>query len=401
MSRRLHRSAAAGFTLIELLIAGLISGMVMIAIYVVFIANTDQYYRQEQIVQMQEGMRFAIEYLKNDLRNVGRQSVANGVVPGGPNSDPGYCGPADLRGAQLFDNEDGPSVLDAHGNGLKPDRLRLMVDASGGTALAVSGVSGSTVKIFPAAGQLSEDGRSQVLPVNQAAFEAMYKAGYYVRIASDANFLVLPISEVDFGNGTPSITTNGNVSCVSDPSFCLAGGCLVNPVRLVEYLLVEDRTVDAIGGEFKKSDLVRQVIHSIEDTPIAAERVTVAEFIVNLQLWGTYDTRATAIAVPLIPADPDPTDDVGNWGGAAEADRFNNRPERIRTLNVLLARRSSREDEEFRVAPGAADAPEARVAADLTWFDLDGNGEPERKTGLARVATLRAGVETPNLVTGQ
>ncbi len=398
MSQPKRRRRVPGYTLIELLVAGLISSLVLIAVYVVFIANTDQYYRQEQIVQMQEGMRFAVEYLKNDLRNVGRQSVANGIAPGAPPADPGYCGPPEQRGARLFDNEGAgvPAVLRGHGNGLRPDRLRLMVDASGGTPLAVGRVSGATVSIVGPDAQLSADGRALLQEESESTFEAAYKSGYFLRVSSNTHFTVVPISEVDFGDGSPVITASGPINCPADPTFCRAGGCLANPVQLVEYRIVEDEEqADAL-----KTDLVRQVIHSVEDEPIDGETVIVAEYIVNLQLWGTYDTRANSPDKPLIPNDADPKDDIGNWGGDDEADRFNTRPERLRQLNVLLARRTSREDKEFRVAPGAADAPDDRVAADLTWFDLDGDGAPDRTSGLARVATLQAGVETPNMVTG-
>lgn len=387
-----------GYTLIELLIASLIGSLVLIAVYVVFIANTDQYYRQEQIVQMQEGMRFVVEYLKNDLRNVGRQSVANGIAPGAATADPGYCGPADQRGARLFDNEAQgvPPVLRNHGNGLRPDRLRLMVDASAGTPLVVGRVAGATVTMVGPDGQLSADARALLQEDGESTFEAAYKAGYFLRVSSSTNFVLVPIAEVDFSDGSPVITASAPLSCPADPSFCRAGGCLANAVQLVEYRIVED---DAQPGALK-TDLVRQVIHSIQDEPMAGESVVVAEYIVNMQLWGTYDTRANPPDKPLIPADADPTDDIGNWGGEDETERFNTRPERLRALNVLLARRSSREDAEFKVAPGSAEQPSERVAADLTWFDLDGDGAPNRASGLARVATLQAGVETPNMVTG-
>lgn len=395
------RNLRAGFTLVELLIAGMISALVLIAVYVVFIANTNQYYRQEQIVQMQESMRFAIEYLKNDLRNAGRGSVANGVALNVPNvTDPGYCGTPGLRGAQLFDDERRPAVVQQHGNGITPDRLRLMVDPSGGMRFTISSSGGDAVTLNPSNGQTSEEARDLLLGANQAAFEALFKAGYWMKIeATDGQFVVVPISEVAFNGGRPILTAAEQIACVGVPSFCRVGGCMVNPVQLVEYVIDEDQAGPQVAGEFQKTDLVRQVIHSTLDTPIAAERVVVAEFVVNLQVWGTYDTRADGAADPLLPADPDPTDDEGNWVGVPEAVRFNARPERIRRLNVVLARRSSREDAELRVAVGANVAAADRVAADLTWFDLDGRGgDPNRDTGLARVATAESTVETVNLV---
>ena len=68
-----------GFTFIELLVAGFLGAIVLVTTYLIFTANSRQYYVQEQIVQMQEGMRFAVEYLKGDLRSAGRLVVVNGV----------------------------------------------------------------------------------------------------------------------------------------------------------------------------------------------------------------------------------------------------------------------------------------------------------------------------------
>ena len=90
MKSAAHRRRAAGFTMVELLIALFLSSVVMLAVYFVFISNTEQYYRQEQIVQMQENMRFALEHLKNDMRNAGRLTVVNG---NNANPDPGFCRP--------------------------------------------------------------------------------------------------------------------------------------------------------------------------------------------------------------------------------------------------------------------------------------------------------------------
>ncbi|MEZ4471150.1 MAG: prepilin-type N-terminal cleavage/methylation domain-containing protein [bacterium] len=131
------RRRPAGFTMVELMMALLLSSIVLLAIYFVFISNTEQYYRQEQIVQMQESMRFALEHLKTDLRNAGRLTVVNGTPRG---TDAGFCRPQEgLTAIRLFDNEltgdrpDFPAIVADIGNRIRPDRLRLLVDGSGAT----------------------------------------------------------------------------------------------------------------------------------------------------------------------------------------------------------------------------------------------------------------------------
>ena len=64
---------------------------------------------------------------------------------------------------------------------------------------------------------------------------------------------------------------------------------------------------------------------------------------------------------------------------------------------ILLATRTEREDRGFLVAPEKNMAPEERVLADRTWFELDRTPG----TGYARVITLRTEVETPNMFRGQ
>ena len=110
----------------------------------------------------------------------------------------------------------------------------------------------------------------------------------------------------------------------------------------------------------------------------------------NPKLSDSSDNRYVA-------EDEQPTDDVGNVESDRESLIMNERPQRIRALNLMLAIRSPREDDTFKVAPDMRMAPEDRLPADRTWFELnelDGSG-------FARVVTMRAEVETPNLYRGQ
>jgi len=60
-----------GISLIELLIALVICGMVVAGIYRVFIAQTKAYTVQEQVVEVQQSVRSAMEILLRDLRMAG------------------------------------------------------------------------------------------------------------------------------------------------------------------------------------------------------------------------------------------------------------------------------------------------------------------------------------------
>jgi type IV pilus assembly protein PilW len=79
-----------GITLIELMVALIISAAVIAGIYRVFVAQTRAYTVQEQVVEVQQGTRSAMEILLRDLRMAGfdsddggsKISIANPIVAG-------------------------------------------------------------------------------------------------------------------------------------------------------------------------------------------------------------------------------------------------------------------------------------------------------------------------------
>lgn len=391
MTRRRH-----AFTLVELLIAATLSGLVLLGVFFVFTSNTRQYYTQEQILQMQESMRFATEYLKTDLRNSGQMAIVNGddTNRNGPTDDVDglYCrvaGRPGFRGVRMVDNDGAaPAILRANRNGLRPDRVEIMTDATGGTPLRGT-LGGTTVTMVPGAQQFSHAAR-QVL-ASEGVFETQYRVGHFLRVSkpSSKQFDLVAISGVNYGGGIPTVTL-AEVPCVS------GGELLVNAVQFVRYRIATDPPGDVNAV---KTNLVREVLNArdLGATVLDDSTLTVAEFVVNLQIWGTYEYRLGAIA--SIPADADPTDDIGNWPAAnEEGTRLNETPHRLRALNVLLATRSPREDPQLALAPDIAIAAEARIPADRSWFDVV-DETPDQVTEYARVLTLTTTVETPNLRT--
>jgi len=78
-----------GITLIELLVAFVICGIVVAGIYRVFVAQTRAYTVQEQVVEVQQNIRTAMEILLRDVRMAGYDSdgptskinIANPLTP--------------------------------------------------------------------------------------------------------------------------------------------------------------------------------------------------------------------------------------------------------------------------------------------------------------------------------
>lgn len=64
-------ASKAGFTLMELMIAIALSGMVMAALLTSFLSQHQVYHAQEQVVEMQQNARVAMDMLGQDIRSAG------------------------------------------------------------------------------------------------------------------------------------------------------------------------------------------------------------------------------------------------------------------------------------------------------------------------------------------
>jgi prepilin-type N-terminal cleavage/methylation domain-containing protein len=66
-----HKFDKKGITLIELMVALVICGIIIAAIYRLFVAQTRAYSTQEQVADIQQNVRNAMELLIQDIRNAG------------------------------------------------------------------------------------------------------------------------------------------------------------------------------------------------------------------------------------------------------------------------------------------------------------------------------------------
>jgi type IV pilus assembly protein PilW len=88
--KTLNRIDKKGITLIELLIGLILCGIVIAGIYRLFVVQSKAYTVQDQVVEVQQSIRSAMEVLLRDLRMAGydsdsinsKISIANHVLPG-------------------------------------------------------------------------------------------------------------------------------------------------------------------------------------------------------------------------------------------------------------------------------------------------------------------------------
>jgi type IV pilus assembly protein PilW len=64
-------SEIRGFTIVELLVAMVIVGLVMGAIYSVFISSNRSYHTQDRVADAQQGLRLGLDFMVRDIRMAG------------------------------------------------------------------------------------------------------------------------------------------------------------------------------------------------------------------------------------------------------------------------------------------------------------------------------------------
>lgn len=69
----------AGFTIIELLLATAIAGLVLGAIYAVFISSNRSYRTQDRVVDTQQGLRVGLDFMLRDIRIAGLDPQETGL----------------------------------------------------------------------------------------------------------------------------------------------------------------------------------------------------------------------------------------------------------------------------------------------------------------------------------
>lgn len=75
-------SKIRGFTIVELLVAMVIAGLVMGAIYSVFISSNRSYRTQDRVADTQQGLRLGLDFMVRDIRMAGlspRADVSFGI----------------------------------------------------------------------------------------------------------------------------------------------------------------------------------------------------------------------------------------------------------------------------------------------------------------------------------
>ena len=111
-----------GFTLVEVLIALTIAGIVMSALYSVFIPQTKTYATQDQVVDLQRSLRFGMSLMERDIRktayNPGGLTALRATSDGVDNDCDGTTDEADNAATLFVMEAESVGFLDAAVNSL-------------------------------------------------------------------------------------------------------------------------------------------------------------------------------------------------------------------------------------------------------------------------------------------
>lgn len=393
---RSRAGTQAGFTLVELLLASLLGIIVVSGVYQLFVNTSTHYTKQLDHTQAQARLRFAVEFLKADLRNFGRLSILN-TTP--VQRDPLYCGARSYTGLTMFNNDTGGGAYELPeqlvDNDIRPDRLRLLIDSSDATPLSIMSSAGPTLNIAPVEAQRDLDARRLVANGAEARLREAYE-GSLVRVTQlkTGAYDVIPVSDLIINNVTKSVR-------LDDPPCeqlnCSAGGCVANPLKWVEYAIVTHER------DSSRTQLVRRQLDLEDAAPLPNTELILADYAVDFQVWGDYDTRGHAPStgtpdlsgrLPQVPAEPSLNDDQGNWvtTGEDEDDVMNAWPHRLRGLSFLVAIRTAQVDPDLLSPLGAAlTSPQERMSFLVS---------APRGVGYTHVSTLTGSIENENLYRG-
>ncbi|MHB1024533.1 MAG: PilW family protein [Desulfobacteria bacterium] len=97
----------AGFSLIEVMSALVILSIALVAVFATFISQQKSFTVQNQVAEMQQNLRQAVEYMSRDIRMAGYGIPDNVAVPGTANP----AGITSIRSLYAVDNTTGPDQI--------------------------------------------------------------------------------------------------------------------------------------------------------------------------------------------------------------------------------------------------------------------------------------------------
>jgi prepilin-type N-terminal cleavage/methylation domain-containing protein len=141
MSKKRQKNSSQGFTLIEILVALVITSILTMAIYSFFIGQHHAYTVQDQVIEMEQNARAAMDMIRRDLRMAGYHAMGADLI----NNLSDFVNASFIPSSPVIVNLDANPKI-SEGSGTDPDVitfLSVMPTANNPTSLSADVTSGS------------------------------------------------------------------------------------------------------------------------------------------------------------------------------------------------------------------------------------------------------------------
>jgi len=320
-----------GLTLVEVLVTVVLTSIMIAGVYMIYSKSVLAFRVENQVMTMQDRLRFGLEHLKRDIRRAGFLATPNSNV------DSNIC-PAQnfhLR-AVTITAADGDVAEDGDNDNVAPSSITLFGDFFSGQVYRTAGIDGARVYLDRFSPTLQQ--------MNAAEFDRIFcglscnAPNRYLRIVTRDQFevmLQITDAEFDINHGGPYVELNQSVPRVGGGNLCgisgLGEGIDVNVVGFVRYRIAFDQRPNAptdtgeSGGNPLKTDLIREELDVDGATTMPGTQLVIADYAVDLQFYDFgFDTSAAnqlpdMVYYPLVAEVLDGSHDDGllNTSGSA------------------------------------------------------------------------------------
>ncbi|MBM4371619.1 MAG: prepilin-type N-terminal cleavage/methylation domain-containing protein [Deltaproteobacteria bacterium] len=345
------RETRRGLTLVEVLVTVVLASIMVAGVYLIYSRSVLAFRVENQVMTLQDRLRFGLEHLKRDVRRAGFLATPNSLV------DANICPPPTyhLRAVTLATASGDVWDPDSNEN-VAPTAITLFGDFFSGQVYRTSGIVGNRVYFQGTAN----------FPGTELEFNRIFcgptcnAPNRYLRIVTQDQFeVMLPITDVEWEGPTGRyVVLSEDVPRVGGSNRCgisgLGEGLEVNVAGFVRYRIAFDTRpsapVDPDSGDPVKTDLVREELDIDGQTELDGTQLVVADYAVDLQFYDFgFDVSAPGVAPQMVYISL--ITDVMGTGSQTLAATADANPEDLRVLTLKLTLRSDEEDSNFPFTP--------------------------------------------------
>jgi Tfp pilus assembly protein PilE len=349
------RRQALGLTLVEVMVTVALTTVVIAGVYMIYSKSVLAFRVENQVMTMQDRLRFGLEHLKRDVRRAGFLATPNSLV------DTNICPPPTNRlRAVTITQGDGDVAEDIENDNISPSSITLFGDFFSGQVYRTNGITSNIVYL---------DGGAANFPSNELEFERIFcgvscnAPNRYLRIVTRDQFeVMLEITAATYESPSgPFVELNQVVPRVGGGNLCgitgLGEGLEANVTGFVRYRIAFDERPNAPtdtgedGGNALKTDLIREELDVDGATEMDGTQLVIADYAVDLQFYDFgFDVSGSA-ALPQMAWYPLVTDVLSGANPGVLDDSASATPESLRAVTVKLTLRADEEDPSFNPLP--------------------------------------------------